>query len=988
MNDLNLISRYQQFMLFGGGIALSVVVLFATGMLLYGAVKGYIEERRDVFMAHKALVQLEVESAQTSMRRTVVNTELLWTGGRPAQRATAAEFAAHGQAVVQPNRDVVPVLAISVQPELQDEAFERYLSVAEQQAFSFTAIERQRQSHHFRVGGYVYSPDRKFATIMPAPLGGLDTLLHRTGAQDAAELIEWLSFDFSALSNRDDASVWSSSRRIVWHGPMRDPLTGGDVFRMVEPAFHEGRPIMVFVNNLPADVLADHLKNAPQDAVAMLVDRTGRVVLREDRTRASVDGDALMQQSLDSGSWHRGFSRLDDSYRQGVFSVSNRIADTDWVMVYAYSWKTIAIALWPEALRYLGTTLLTLAALWAFIAFFHHRVFAPVVARSQRVFESEHMNRAIIATSPVGIALVSLESGALLLQNMMMEQYAGARDGMGQPASHALLQLHRKQAGHSAVQLGCELTLRKANGSACDLLVNFVRTRYRGRSALLCTIADITVRKAEEREMEAARQAADQASRAKSMLLATMTHEIRTPLNAMLGNLELLEKAPDANQQQARLQAVTTASRGLLHTIDNILDMIKAEAGRMTLESVRFRLAELVREMASMYAPGAAAKGLALHCKVADNLAPLYYGDPVRLKQLIGNLLGNAIKFTDTGFVALEVYVAPEGSAGSPVVIQVRDTGIGIAPEHLGHLFEAFTQADASIAGRFGGTGIGLALCKKIAQAVGGDIEVESAPGAGSTFKAMLPLQPEAEPADAAHTEQRGHRAAQPLRVLAVDDHPVNRKLLQDQLHVLGYEADIASSVQEALTRFDRHALVITDLQMPPSDGCTLARALRERDPNVPIIAASAQVGDDEQQRCAQAGINEVLQKPVLLTLLDHTLRRYLGGKDRGARSNVANVPHRGPLSEELRQALMDGLAKTEQNVHAALARGNLQAVADELHAARGAFAVARMPQLTDECAQLERMAEAGEVLPLKNAFDAVVAQAREQLDEGRCNPL
>ncbi|MDR6504116.1 two-component system capsular synthesis sensor histidine kinase RcsC [Burkholderia ambifaria] len=987
VNDLNLLGRYQRFILFGGGIALSIVILISTCTLLYGSVKDYIGERRGVFMANKELVQLEVHAAQTSMRRTVINAELLWNGGRIARPELVEELAQRNYVIAQPNHDLVPVLAVGSPPPSGAWNSERYLNIAEQQAFSFTAIEKQRGRP---IAGYIYSPDRRFAAIMPAPAGGLGTALNRVGARDVAELIERLSFDVSAMSSRQTTSRWSTTRDIEWHGPELDALTGRRVFRLVEPAFHDGRPFMIFVNDVSADVITHHLKSAPPDATVMIVDRTGRVVTSEDRTHASIDGDALMQRSLESGSWHRAFTKPDDSYRNGVFTVSDRIADTNWVMVYSYSWRTIATALWPDMLRYLGTTMLMLVTLWILLIAFDRKVFAPVYARSQRVFESEHMNRAIIATSPVGISLISLESDDVLLQNAMAERYATEHADGGNALSNALLNRYRQNDVGEAAQLGCEINIRKAGGQTCDLLVNFVRTRYRGADALLCSFADITELKSVEREIEAARLAADQANRAKSMFLATMSHEIRTPLNAMLGNLELLEKAPDTHRAQERLRSITSASRGLLHTITNILDMTKIEAGRMTLESTNFRMDTLVNEVVSMFAPSVAAKGIALRCHIDANVASSYYGDPLRIKQIVVNLVSNALKFTEAGFIALEVYAAPGAQTGTPVVVQVRDTGMGIASDRLPDLFEPFVQADQSIGAKFGGTGIGLALCKKLVDSMCGTITLMSAPAAGSTFTVTLPLPsnhgaPDGEPTmDGGVNSVSTHHASNP-RMLVVDDQALNRALLHDQLTVLGYTADFAAGMQEALSCFDSHALVITDLNMPDGDGYTLARRLRERQPAIPIVALSAHADDDERRQCAQAGIVEVLIKPISLDELGRLLTAYVPRAAASAH-RIAAVPRSSSkaLPDELVRALTDSLDQMHRVIHEAIPHRDLRKILDELHAMHGAFAVAHQPELVADCIRLEQLARAQRLSELGSAVDAFMAHAKRALSDNR----
>ncbi|WP_104013177.1 ATP-binding protein [Burkholderia anthinoferrum] len=953
--DLSLLHRYQRFTLYGGAAVLSLVILFATSVLLDGSVRDYIAKRRELFATHKALVELEIDAKQASVRRSVINAELLWNSHPRHSHSAAEALARDGHVVLSPLRNVSEIFVAVTPDALAGNETDEYVQLMERLTISVAAAERQSG---MPLSGYAYSPDRNVLAITPPPSMPYRDVLERIGVADTRALIDRLAFNVADWSNPAVARYWRATRRIAWEPPAIDPLTGKKVFRLVEPAFDGPRHFMTFVSDLDVNLLDDRLKQAPEDAVVMLVDQAGRVLLDEDRTRASIDGAALMRHALAENGWRRGLDRFDESYLHGVFTISDRIADTGFAIVYAYSWRTIAIAIWPTIVRETGVAALILAVLWALVIAFDLKVFAPVFRRSRRVFETDEMSRAIIATSPFGIVLVSLDTDAVLLRNRMHELYESAA---GAPPLHErLLARYRQGAGSAPVQLDVEFPVTLDDGRARDLLVNFVRVRYRGKDTLLCGFSDITTRADTERAL-------DSANRAKSTFLATISHEIRTPLNAMLGNLELLDKAPDRNREKSRLHAVTSAARMLLDMLNNVLDMTKIEADRMTLEATSFRIDELARDIAELFEPVARAKGVALRVDVDAQAARPYVGDPLRVRQIVVNLVSNAIKFTDRGAVALSV-TAPVAD-GTPVMIRVSDSGIGMTPAQLERVFEPFAQADESIARRFGGTGIGLPLSNKLAESMGGRIAVDSVPNVGSTFVVSLPL-----PLDHQHGMQPAPAGGDTpdLRVLFVDDNPVNRSLVHDQLDVLGYRADVASGVAQALDLVERHdyAIVMTDLNMPGLDGYALARMLRERGRALPILAVTAHAEPDELRLSKEAGIDEIVTKPTSLRSLEQAIAKYTGPWRPGRAIAAAPASTRGPLPRDLCAALVDATNRANAAIVRALEYGDLKAARAEIHSMRGAFAMIGERDVSGLCASLEALALAGDAVAFAREFE------------------
>lgn len=363
--------------------------------------------------------------------------------------------------------------------------------------------------------------------------------------------------------------------------------------------------------------------------------------------------------------------------------------------------------------------------------------------------------------------------------------------------------------------------------------------------------------------LEQARHDADAANETKSVFLATVSHEIRTPMNAVLGLTEAM-LASDAEPSREQLELVHDAGRAMVRMVDDLLDLSRVEAGSIQFEHLPFDLRQTAAESAALFSELASRKGLSLtvSCDV-----DWVVGDPTRVRQILHNLLGNALKFTSQGGVTVRV----TREAGA-VRIAVRDTGVGIPPERLEAIFEAFSQAEVSTTRRFGGTGLGLTVCRGLCEAMGGRIEVDSAYGQGSTFTASLPLV-DAEPSidDSEPDEDVGLAG---LRLLVVDDHAVNRLVAEKLLGGLGADVVTADSGEEALLGLapDRYDVILLDVQMPGMSGPETCVAMRAAGVRVPIVALTA--GGDARQRavCLEAGMDEVLTKP----LNGATLARHL----------------------------------------------------------------------------------------------------------------
>jgi PAS domain S-box-containing protein len=663
----------------------------------------------------------------------------------------------------------------------------------------------------------------------------------------------------------------------------------------------------------PLVVTAQAARAGAYDALRVRVDATLRDVRssESDRTLVLQDGDTLFEARIAEGEAYPNWSRLLPGSRlrlTGVCSVNvdrNRMPDTfnilfdspDSVVVLARpSWWTLR-----NTLVLLASSAGLILAIGIWVVVLRRRVRAQTAVIRRRL-ESEaalekrfqYVARAINDT----IWDWDLVTQSVSWNSGIETTFRYTSDQVGPGAAWRSERVHPKdrerveQSLQAAIAGGGETWSAEYRFLCGDGQYAYVLDRgyvmhdNSGRAVrMIGAMMDITARKQVERETQLAKEAAEAANRAKSEFVANMSHEIRTPMNGVLGMTDLLLETELNSEQREFAGMVRNSANSLLTIINDILDFSKIEAGKFDLETIDFKLRGSIEQALKTLAPRAHQKGLELNCNIAPDVPDALLGDPSRLRQILVNLLGNSLKFTEKGEINLIVQTESEDGAHMLLHFKIQDTGIGIPAEKQPRIFEAFTQADGSTTRRFGGTGLGLTISRRLVQMMGGRIWVESTPGQGSTFHftAKFGISKTNEPAVSLEETQ-----LEGMRVLVVDDNLTNRRILECMLAGWGMQPMVVKDGAEALKNLVEAAeanqpfpLVLTDVGMPEMDGFELAEEIRKNPKlactTVLMLTSAGQRGD--AARCRQLGLEGYLPKPVSQSELLDAVLRVAGSK-------------------------------------------------------------------------------------------------------------
>ncbi|WP_442794027.1 ATP-binding protein [Paraburkholderia sp. HD33-4] len=514
------------------------------------------------------------------------------------------------------------------------------------------------------------------------------------------------------------------------------------------------------------------------------------------------------------------------------------------------------------------------------------------------------------------------------------------------------------------------------------LLVSRQSLLVRSKRVIIASVADVTVRNQAQTALLEAKNAAEALARMKSESLAMISHELKTPVNGVLGLAQLLERydLPDGAAQIVR--RMIQAGRTLAAIINDIVDLALLEVRQVRLEQRSFDIRETLTGAATLASAAAEEKGLLVRVTTLAPLPPAVYGDPARLQQIVINLVSNGIKFTEAGQIEVKIDVADHRDDTADIVIEVSDTGIGIAPEIIPRLFQPFSQAKTGRERRFPGTGLGLAISKGLAEAMGGTISVRSEVGHGSTFVVRLPFT-------LAQAEERSSPAELALRVLVVDDVALNRDIVAELLSAEGCSVTSAASGKEALEVLEtkQFDLILMDIRMPVMDGLAVTAAIRTKEGSrghaVPIVGLTANPLPTERPLYLLRGLDGVIDKPVDVDKLRAALRAVAQPAQAADVTEPARIRElRQSLGDERTVRIVRAFAQTARDalegIATGCAHGNFADVLERAHKLAGAASNLRFTQLADAAAELERIAQGGGALEIADAASTVVALYRD----------
>jgi PAS domain S-box-containing protein len=575
--------------------------------------------------------------------------------------------------------------------------------------------------------------------------------------------------------------------------------------------------------------------------------------------------------------------------------------------------------------------------------------------------------------NPATLSMFGMDSVETFLQ-MPIAQLGTPVQADGLTAyDHAMLAIARaKQEGHAVM----DWQGRRLDGSTFAAEIALHAMQLEGRPVIQAIMRDVSERRAAEAAKEAAREAALQMAHAKSEFIANVSHEIRTPMHGILGMSGLLLKTPLDGRQREYAATLKSSAESLLTIINDILDFSKIEAGKLAIEEVAFSPVALAQDVVSLFQARAMEKNLTLTLEVPDPAPAALLGDPTRIRQILLNLVDNAIKFTQSGGVVVQAQFDALNNA-IECRFSVCDSGIGISSEARSRLFQAFSQADSSTTRRYGGTGLGLAVSSQLAGLMGGQLTVDSTPGEGSCFTLALCLPatslPLVELPAHASVQLRGH-------ILVVEDHPVNQKVLAHQLREMGLQHTMAASGPQALDLLEKEAfdLVLMDWQMPEMDGLEATRRIRRMAGEVsriPVIALTANASSGFREACLAAGANDYMSKPYTEAALAAMLMQWLPKilpeppaplLDRAALE--ARYPGNPALVDDLEATFHSTTEASLAVLKDAIAQGDSTACRREAHALKGAAASVMATVVREGAARIESHVQGGD-------FDAAAAE-------------
>ncbi|XWO47355.1 response regulator [[Pseudomonas] boreopolis] len=761
LDDLRRLRRH---LLFGGGALITLLVLIAIVVSSIAGVEEYHGRERQSFDEARTALDYFLFQRDRAYAASINGNDVLWRDQRPALEQVGSQLAkrfhAQGEELVvrAEGRTAVPWLVLGLEDNpLPASELSAYLGMLDiYSAYTAGAITSQEAAGP--VAMYAYEPQGRLLAV--------------SNMRDEAQLLQTLGVATRRQAFARLLREEAEARKLLPQpGPVRSAYDGRRLLSRYGVNPLNGQPSLIGVMTM-AEGSAPYFRRVVFEPVDNI---KARLAAREKGRFLVVAGDRQVvfssgglpdreQAMLVGAVAHDGGHVPRRQHTHGRFIVSSTLRGIDWTLIHVYDWSDV----WADQGLYLtvrmGSALLIIALLWWMLLRIDRKVFTPALADASRVYESEALSRAIIETAPVGLALLARDSGKPLLQNDAARQLAAGWDeenaGDAVPAAlyARLVEMGRRTGGDDVLEFQWSPS---GEGASAQLQIAMAPAIYRDQAVWVCALRDVTaqveleenLRRARE-DSETARKSAEAANRAKSAFVATMSHEIRTPLNGVLGHLELLARSPLQPDQRERLERIRFSADALMRIISDVLDFSKIEAGQLDVEPAPFQLRPLIEGIALLYAPEALRKGVRLFFTIDAPADRKCVADAHRIRQILNNLVSNAVKFTASGRILLRTELIDEAGQDAILRVRVIDSGVGMTEAQVGQLFQPFHQADASVSRNYGGSGLGLALCRQLALAMGGQVTAESTAGVGSCFTLALPVR----------TQSVASVATQPLR--------------------------------------------------------------------------------------------------------------------------------------------------------------------------------------------------------------------------------
>ena len=624
---------------------------------------------------------------------------------------------------------------------------------------------------------------------------------------------------------------------------------------------------------------------------------------------------------------------------------------------------------------------------------------------------SEAMHRAIIDHAPLPMLVSDMESDQIVYGNRRCTQMFAAQQELLTTttachffADHLQRRALAEQVRNSHFVNDLEVMLKTADGQVFWAMVSMVRSRYEGRDSIISSMVDISAIKNIQEQLHDAREKADSANLAKSSFLSNMSHEIRTPMNSILGMTYLALATTLDVKQRDYLEKINLSGQHLLALIDDILDFSKIEAGMFTIENIPFNLSDVINKVRDLMAERIRDKGLQFKIVMGDGLDRSYVGDALRLSQVLINLTGNALKFTQQGEITLTLKVQMQHEQQSTLCFSVQDSGIGMSEQQLNNLFIPFQQADLSSSRKYGGTGLGLAISRQLVELMGGEIGVTSQLGQGSTFWFKLPLthyaheatvNPIAPSMPVAELMAQARANLAGSVILLAEDSPINQQVAMELLQSVGVQVEIANDGKEALQWLEKREFdcVLMDVQMPGMDGLEATRAIRSNPQlqDTIVIAMTANASTQDRGLCMAAGMQDFISKPIKPALLYASLAKWIQVPSTRAAQSLPSeleaidltpltdlIGDDPQLIKKFVNMFFDSADSQMEQIELALFANNQSELSRLLHGLRGEACAMGVQELGALCRQMEKsLDEQAQALRLFASMQAMLEQVK-----------